>query len=186
MSNPNRHHFRLIRYCVDNKVFAHTLLIIISVIGILGIFNIRTQLIPDLTIPQVYTQFVLPGASAQQIESTVINPAENTLDGLTGLDTMTSISRLGNATLVLSFLQGKDLIEARNDVSQALDATDFPSRLEKWQTKVVEPKEQVARLLIKGTSPFELKQLLQDIRAQLKAQGIYSVTATGDAELEVV
>jgi multidrug efflux pump subunit AcrB len=186
MNNHNQRHFRLIRYCVDNKVFAHTLLIIISVIGILGIFSIQTQLIPNLSIPQVYTQFVLPGASAQQIETTVINPAENTIDGLTGLDTMTSISRLGNATLVLSFLQSKNLIEARNDVAQALDATDFPSRLEKWQTQVVEPKEQVARIMIKGVSPYRLKQLIQDIRSQLKSRGVYSVTATGDPDLELI
>ncbi|MEC7030099.1 MAG: efflux RND transporter permease subunit [Pseudomonadota bacterium] len=185
-----RHHsqssFPFIRYCVDNKVFAHTLLIIISIVGIVGIFSIQTQLIPNLTIPQVYTQFTLPGASAQQIESSIINPAENSIDGMNGLDTMTSISRLSNATLVLSFFQGQDLIEARNDVAQALDATDFPENLEKWQTKVVEPKEQVARLLIKGISPFKLKPFIQGIRSQLKSRGIYSVSSTGDADLELV
>ncbi len=182
----DQHKFKFIHYCVNNRVFAHSLLIILCVIGIIGIFNIQTQLIPTLTIPQVYTQFVLPGASAKQIESSVINPAENNIDGISGLDSMTSISRLGSATMVLSFFQGHSLIEARSDVTQALDATEFPNKLEKWQTKVVEPKEQVARLLIKGVSPFQIKNLIQDIRAQLKAVDIYSTSSTGDADLELI
>lgn len=175
--------FKFIHYCVDNKVFAHTLLIIIAIIGIVGIFNIQTQLIPNLTIPQVYAQFALPGAAAEQVETSIIEPAESNVDGITGLDTLTSISRAGSATMVLSFFQEQDIQEARQEVAQGLDATDFPDNMENYQTRIVEPKEQVARLLIRGESIYELQQIIQDIQSELKTIGISSTQSTGGADL---
>lgn len=178
--------FKFIHYCVNNHVFAHALLIIIAVVGTVGIFNIQTQLIPNLTIPQVYTQFIWPGASAQQIETSIIEPAENNVDGITGLDTLTSISRAGGATMVLRFDQEQDINEARQEVAQGLEATDFPDDMENWQTRIVEPQEQVARLLIRDKSIYKLRQTIQDIQSELKAIGISSSTATGDADLELI
>lgn len=178
--------FRFIRYCVDNKVFAHTLLIIVAVVGITGAYNTQTQLIPNLTIPQIYTTFIWPGASAKQLETDVILPAENEVDGINGLDTITAISHMGSATMVLSFFQDQDLNVARQEVSQAYDVTKLPDDFEDWQTRIVEPKEQVARLLVRDVSIQQLKKTLQKIRAELKGAGITSVTATGDANLELI
>jgi len=182
----NRPSFRFIYYCVDNKVFAHTLLLIVTVLGLVGLFNIQTQLIPNLTIPQVFTTFIWPGASAEQIESNITEPAEQNVDGITGLDTMISVSRLGSATMVLSFFQDQDINTARQEVVQAYDSTRFPDDIEDWQTQIVEPKEQVARLLIQDVSNENLKQAIRNIQTELKGQGIHSTATTGEINLELV
>lgn len=182
----NKPSFKFIHYCVDNKVFAHTLLLIIAVLGLVGVFGIQTQLIPNLTIPQVFTTFIWPGASAKQIENNIIEPAEQEVDGITGLDTITAVSRLGSGTMVLSFFQDQDINTARQEVVQAYEATTFPSGMEDWQTQIVEPKEQVARLLIQEANEDNLKQAIKTVQTELKAQGIHSTAVTGETDLELV
>lgn len=178
--------YKSIRYFVQNKVIAHLLFIIIIVIGYIGITNIRTQLIPNLSIPSIYTLFSWPGASAEQMEADIIKPAENSIQDIEGLNEITSVSRIGSATVALSFEQEQDLGLARQETLQELDQTKFPDGMEEIKINIIDPKEQVARILITDETPEALHRSISTIRQSLSQAGIESTSVAGDPEPELV
>lgn len=109
--------------------FRLVLLLIISIVGI-GLFNffdIPRRLNPEVKIPIVVINTILPGAPPNDIESLITIPLEDRLNGIEGLDTITSSSRENISTIVMQFVSTVDPEEAQNDVQSIVDTiNDLP------------------------------------------------------------
>ena len=176
-----------INYCVDHPVFAHILLLIIFVIGLISIFSIKTQLIPNLAIPQIHTQFIWFGSSAQQVEKSIITHAEDATQNLDGLEDIISISKTNQGKMILKFDQQHDINKARQETEQALSTTDFPKNMEDYVLNAISPKEQVGRVLIYDYHHYsDLKKIMPDIKQSMNRMGITSTQVTGDPDSELI
>jgi len=71
------------------------ILLILSIIavGVVAFINIPRRLNPEIKIPVVMVNTVLPGSSSDDIEQLVTIPLERQLSGVDGLDTINSVSR---------------------------------------------------------------------------------------------
>ncbi|HSA83765.1 MAG TPA: efflux RND transporter permease subunit [Patescibacteria group bacterium] len=96
-------------------------LILTIAIGVVSYTNIPRVLNPTINIPIVSVSTVLPGASPTDIESLVTIPIEDSLSGIEGLSTMTSVSRDSVSSITLEFETGVDPDRAKNDVQSAVD-----------------------------------------------------------------
>ncbi|MFB9832448.1 efflux RND transporter permease subunit [Actinoallomurus acaciae] len=105
---------------------AHRKLVLLITIGViaLGAYLIPTlkqQLLPSLSFPAIAVTAAYPGASPQVVEDQVVKPIEDAVKGTDGLETMTSTSRQGSATVQLRFAFGTDTQDRSTQVQQDLN-----------------------------------------------------------------
>ncbi len=111
----------LIRYAIDRPVAVIAAVLIAFLFGMLALSRIPIQLAPDVRKPIVVVETSWPGAAPTEIEREIVNPQEETLRGLDGLEIMTSRSRTGQATVTLEFAVGTDMSQSLLLVSNRLD-----------------------------------------------------------------
>ncbi len=119
------------------KYITNLRLIILIVIGIVifGAFSFTSlprNLYPDVNIPMIIVSTVLPGANPQDMESLVSIPIEDSVNGLSGVKTVTSSSLESVSTVVVEFNTGTDIERAKTNVQSAVDGiTTLPEDAQK-------------------------------------------------------
>ena len=100
-------------------------------VGAVGYALIPIAGVPQVDIPTIQVSANLPGASAETMATTVAAPLERQLGLIAGLDTMSSTSSLGQASIVLQFDLSRDVDGAAQDVQSAITAAsgDLPKNL---------------------------------------------------------
>ncbi len=97
------------QFFIDRPVFAWVLAILITLGGVLAIFNLPAESYPPIAPPRVGVSTVYPGADAETVEKTVTQVIEQQLTGLDGLLYFTSTSNSdGSAQISLTFETGTD------------------------------------------------------------------------------
>ncbi|WP_338456624.1 efflux RND transporter permease subunit [uncultured Alteromonas sp.] len=82
---------------------------ILVFLGLYSLFNLPVQLFPDIERPNINIQTSWRAASPQEIESEIIEPQEEVLQGIPGLVSMNAWSNQGNAWINLEFSLGTDM-----------------------------------------------------------------------------
>ncbi len=94
------------------------------VLGIVAYFELGVDLFPKVDFPVISISAALPGASAEEMESSVTKPLEEAINTISGIDELRSITREGNSTIVVRFLLEKNgdvgAQEARDKISSIL------------------------------------------------------------------
>lgn len=120
--------------CVRRPVFATMLVGLLVVVGIVSWKGLGVDLFPNIDIPIVTVTTTLPGASPEEIETTVTKPIEEAVNTVSGIDELRSTSREGVSAVVIRFLLEKKGEEAAQDVRDRVatiiknlpDGTDPP------------------------------------------------------------
>ncbi|MEM7641582.1 MAG: efflux RND transporter permease subunit [Pseudomonadota bacterium] len=110
-----------IRLAIDRPVAVVAAVIMAVLFGLIAVSRIPIQLAPDVRKPIVVVSTVWPGAAPAEIEREIVNPQEEALRGLDGLELMTSRSRTGEAEVTLEFAIGTDMSQTLLLVSNRLD-----------------------------------------------------------------
>jgi multidrug efflux pump len=113
------------RFFIDRPIFAWVLAILVMMAGMLAIRTLPVAQFPPLAPPAVAITVTYPGASAETVEGTVVQPIEQQMTGLDGLLYMTSESdKDGSVTITLSFAQGTNpdiaQVQVQNKLQLAL------------------------------------------------------------------
>ncbi|MEL6594762.1 MAG: efflux RND transporter permease subunit [Pseudomonadota bacterium] len=111
----------IIRYAIDRPIAVVALVIMAILFGIIALTRIPIQLAPDVRKPIVVVETEWPGAAPSEIEREIVNPQEEALRGLEGLEIMTSRSQTGEAEVTLEFAVGTDMTQSLLLVSNRLD-----------------------------------------------------------------
>ena len=104
-------------FFIHRPVFATVCALLIILAGAVVIPSLPISLYPQLAPPQVTVSATYVGASAQEVESAVTIPLEEAINGVEGMDYMTSSSgNDGSSTITITFKTGYDLNIAAVDV----------------------------------------------------------------------
>jgi multidrug efflux pump len=111
-------------FFIDRPIFAWVIAILITLGGIISIFNLPVSAYPPIAPPQVNIDAKYPGASAAVMESSVTSVIEQQLTGIDNLLYFNSSSRAnGSMTITLTFENGTDpdiaTVQVQNRVSVA-------------------------------------------------------------------
>ena len=110
--------------CILRPVFKGVLVAVPVVLGIVSYFEMGVDLFPKVDFPVISVSAALPGASAEEIESSVTKRLEETLNTISGIDEMLSTTREVSATIVIRFLLEKNgdvgAQEARDKISSVI------------------------------------------------------------------
>lgn len=124
----------LIRFFVQRHLLVHTITAIIIVLGYRTMTTTPRETFPDVVMNMLVVNAVLPGASAQDVETKVTIPIEEAIDKIDGVKRHTTIITDQASLTEIEFLDDideKGLDEVEKDLRTELDAIrDFPPEME--------------------------------------------------------
>jgi multidrug efflux pump len=101
---------------IQRPVLAIVMSITIVVFGILGYTYLGVREYPSVDPPIITVSTNYNGANADVIESQITEPLEESINGIAGIKSLTSVSRDGRSTITVEFDIDVDLEAATNDV----------------------------------------------------------------------
>ncbi len=109
---------------IKRPVMALSIAILILILGAISYFSLPVEQFPDIAPPTVMVTATYPGASAETVTKAVIQPLEESINGVENMTYMTSTStNNGSATITVYFKQGSNpdmaAVNVQNRVSMA-------------------------------------------------------------------
>ncbi len=92
----------------------------ILLFGVIGYRLLPVSELPNVDFPTLEVRADLPGASPENMASSVATPLEREFSTIAGVDSMTSTSALGVARITLQFALDRDIDAAAQDVQTAI------------------------------------------------------------------
>ncbi|MHC8509770.1 MAG: efflux RND transporter permease subunit [Rhodospirillales bacterium] len=102
----------LIQTSIRRPIAVIAAVLMVVMFGAVALQSIPIQLTPDVRKPIIQIRTNWPGAAPAEVEREIINPQEDVLKGLEGLDEITSRSQDGRGGVTLEFRIGQDMDKA--------------------------------------------------------------------------
>ncbi|MFG6431344.1 efflux RND transporter permease subunit [Roseateles sp. LYH14W] len=124
----------LSNFSINKPVATVVLVIGLMLVGLLALSKLKVNQFPEVEPPVLVINIPYPGASPETVEREVVNRIEKALQSISGVDQSNSTSREGSATIVLVFDFSKNMIEAADEVRNAIASVRY-----KLPTEIREP-----------------------------------------------
>jgi hydrophobic/amphiphilic exporter-1 (mainly G- bacteria), HAE1 family len=95
----------------------------ILVFGLMAYMQLPVSDLPNVDIPTIMVQALVPGATPETMASSVATPLERQFSTISGIDSMTSQSSQGSTTITLQFALTRNIDAAAQDVQAAIART---------------------------------------------------------------
>ena len=111
------------KFFIDRPIFAWVIAIFVIIAGIVAIRSLPVSQYPSVSAPTISIRASYPGASAQVMEDSVLAVIERSMNGVEGLDFMTTnANSSGSGTVSLTFTPETDenlaQVEVQNKLSE--------------------------------------------------------------------
>ena len=107
---------------ISRPIATSLLMVAIAFFGVLAYTKLPVSDLPNVDFPTLVVTASLPGASPDNMASSVGTPLERQFTGIAGLDSMTSVNSMGTSQITLQFDMVRDLDGATVDVQTAISA----------------------------------------------------------------
>jgi HAE1 family hydrophobic/amphiphilic exporter-1 len=171
--------------CIKRPVFTWVLVAIPVVLGLVSYGRLGVDLFPDVDFPVCTVTTVLPGASVEEMETTVTKPIEDIINTVSGIDELRSTTQEGVSVVTVQFLLSKNgdvgTQEVRDKVNTILrdlpDGTEAPI-IDKFETGSMP----VMTIAVSGRRDF--REVTEIARKRIKERletvnGVGAVTLVG-------
>lgn len=107
---------------INRPVLATVLSILVVLFGIIGFSYLGVREFPSVDPPVITVTTNYAGANPDVIESQITEPLEESINGVSGIQTLSSTSSDGRSTIVVEFDLSVDLDAAANDIRDKVSA----------------------------------------------------------------
>ena len=108
---------------IKRPVLSTVISIVIVLLGFIGLATLPIEQYPDIAPPTVVVFTSYPGADAETVKNSVLVPLEESINGVEGMDYISSSASSGSASLSILFRQGMNpdmcAVNVQNRVQQA-------------------------------------------------------------------
>ena len=182
----------LSRYSVKRPYTVGVGVVLILILGYLSYTSMRTDLLPDMTLPYAVVYTTYPGASPEEVEMMVTKPVEQAMATISNIEEVNSVSSENISMVILQFSQSANMDAVTIEMRESLDQIEGY-----WDDTVGSPvimklnpdmmPVMVAAMEAGDRSQSELTALVNnEILPELEGiEGVASVTATGTIEEQV-
>ncbi|HEY1557325.1 MAG TPA: efflux RND transporter permease subunit, partial [Kofleriaceae bacterium] len=161
----------------------------IAVMGYSAYSDLTIEAFPDPTDTSVQVITLYPGQPAEEVERRISIPLERVLNGVPGTIHQRSISLFGLSVVTMTFEDGVDVLDARQQMFERLGDANLPKDADSGLGPLATPIGEVYRYTLESETCDPLKlRLLQDwvVRpAILRVPGVADVTSYGGLVKEV-
>ena len=117
-------------FSVKRPLAMVVIIIALMFAGLLALTKLRVNQIPDVEQPVLVVTIPYPGASPETVERELVNRIEKSMQTISGVDKLRSTSKEGSAEIVLIFNFDKNMVEAADEVRNAIGAVRHKLPLE--------------------------------------------------------
>ncbi len=163
----------------------------LTLLGVYSLLNMNYQLLPKITPPVLTVTTVYPGASPDEVETSVTKPLENTLSSLDKINSVSSTSSEGVSFVIVQFDQNADINTEMQQAQQQIDQIvgTLPVGVKTPSVSKIDLQAiPVLRLGVTSSLPArEMYQFVLDrIQPQLsEVPGVGLVTLVGGTQREI-
>ena len=170
--------------CVRRPVFATMLVMSLVVLGIFSFRELGVDLFPRADPATVNVALSLPGASPDEISSSVIEPMEEAISGVSGIDEISARISEGRGNITVRFVLERDLNDASNDVREKVAGAirNVPPTLLPPVITKVDPDADPVMSLIVSSDAMSLRTLTELADKQI-ARAIQTVNGVGQVSM---
>ncbi len=167
---------------------ANLMMVLMIIAGLFALYKMTTQFFPDFGIDVVSVTVEWPGASAEDVDNSIVQPIDREVRFLDNVKRARSNAFEGRAVISVEFEPGTDMQSALANVETAVrQVTTLPEDSETPVIKRIIRYDTLSRLVISGPySERSLKELAKRIRDGLLRQGIDKVDIGGARKEEVL
>jgi HAE1 family hydrophobic/amphiphilic exporter-1 len=181
----------LTRLAIVRPLAVLMLILGIVLMGAVSYTKMKVDRFPAISFPAVFVSIPYPGASPSDVEDLVVKPAENAVAGLAGVNTISSTSSEGFASLNIQFVEDADVNQAAMDVERRIAA--IRSRLpdDVGDPSIVKADASAQPIMnVAFSGPQSLEDLFQiandTVLPKLQsADGVADVTMSGGLQREI-
>ncbi len=181
----------LVNFVIKNKLAVWLLTIIIVVFGLYSGTRMKTETIPDISIPYLMVMDVYPGATPEKVMEEVSMPLEKKIENLKNVKAVYSNSYSNMSSIQVEYDYGIDMDEANRELRSALDDVTLPDGAEAPEITAIDINSMmpVVALSVSSTKEdsVELTSTVEEIvlpKIQ-KLDGVASASITGQHIEEV-
>ncbi len=179
---------RMIAWFARNSVAANLLMVFIIACGLIASFSVNSERRPEFSLDRITIEVPYLGAAPEEVEQAVCVRLEEAIQGLEGIEQITSTASEGMGSVLVELELGADARQVLDDIKGRVDAIDtFPEETEKPIIRELSNRTQVIDLAVSGpVGEFALKAAAERIRAELTAiPEISQVEITGARPYEI-
>ncbi|MEN1727011.1 MAG: efflux RND transporter permease subunit [Pseudomonadota bacterium] len=117
---------KIIRLATRRRVTIAMVTLAVVLFGIVSLSRLDLSLLPNLSYPTLTIRTDFAGAAPAEIESLIARPIEEVVGVVRGVRQVRSVSRAGQADVIVEFLWGTDMDFAALDVRERLETLTLP------------------------------------------------------------
>jgi multidrug efflux pump subunit AcrB len=180
----------LVNFVTRNKLAVWLLTIIITVSGIYSGTRMKTETIPDISIPYLMVMGVYPGATPEKVMEEISMPIEKAVEGLEDVKAVYSNSYSNMSSIQVEYEYGIDMDEAKRALQSAIDDVKLPDGAEKPTITAISMNMMPVVALSVSSKTEDIVELTSTVEDILlpkieKIDGVASATITGQHIEEV-
>ncbi len=182
---------KIAEVCIKRPVFAIMMSLALVTLGWFSYRTLGVDLMPKTDAPNVNVQISLPGASVEEVETTLSKPVEETLNTINGVDELRTNSNRGGMNANITFNLERNMDAAIQDVRDKITQVQgrFPRDTQIPRVNRQDPDQfPILTLAISGNrDPKELTEIIDKrIKQNLETlSGVGSIQFNGDRRRQI-
>ncbi len=178
----------LIGLFAHHRTAANLLMVLMFVAGAFGLNRMTTQFFPDFGIDMVLVTVAWPGASAGDVDASIVQAVEREVRFIDSVKAVKSSAFEGRALITVEFEAGSDMQSALANVETAIgQVTTLPQDAETPTVRRIVRYDTLSRILVSGPySESALKAYAKQVRDGLLRRGIDKIDIGGGRDEEIL
>ena len=173
------------KFFIDRPIFAWVIAIFIILAGVIGIRSLPVSQYPSVGAPTITLTAAYPGASAQVMEDSVLAVIERNMNGVEGLDYMTTnATSSGGGTVSLTFTPETDESFAQVEVQNKLSEVTamLPATVQQNGVTVSKSRSNFLMVLMMSSDTIGTEEIADYVERNIKPE-IQRIDGVGEARL---
>jgi len=175
-----------IEFFARHRTAANIIMIIMLAVGTMSAARLNKQFFPDVDVEVISVSVQWSGATAEDVDSNVIQPLEPELRTIANVKKVFSSSYEGRGVSQVEFTFGTDMQKALADVEAAVGQVEFPREADAPDIVKAEFFDTVSRLVLYGPYPLSsLRHHAKLMKEDLLQRGVDKVELSGLPDEEI-
>lgn len=176
----------LSRFSVKKPYTVIVGIVLVVILGVVSLSKMSTDLLPSINLPYAIVITTYPGASPEQVESTVTQPIEGAMASTSNIKNISSTSSNNTSMVVLEFEQTANMDSITVEMRESLDQISgyWPDTVGNPIIMKLNPDMMpimIAAVEVEGMDSLEISEYTDtDLIPELESvEGVASVSGTG-------
>jgi len=113
---------RIISYMCAHPTASNLLMLLFIGLGAISVMDLKRETFPDFAVDAVQISVAYPGATADDVESSVCRRIEDAIDSVTNIAEVRSTASENLASVVVEMVEGNSITDFLNDIKTEVEA----------------------------------------------------------------